>query len=535
MSNGIVSSILLALNAKAKIAIIVVCALILLWMIIVIVHLARKKKREQPEAQAAPALPVKEEEPEAPKEEAPTYVEDIPEEFPEETPEEEEELSLSESLAEAKDFGASGIVTKESIIDHLASMFGDQVELNGRANRTPNGKLLLSDNHFAFSQDGKRVCFTYVYQDDDGDVIILLRTTAEHAHEIHLAHKHTGVRSAFPKNKERDWYSVVVDDTFTADAVYDILDKAVWNIIGHVAPVEEEPEDISLSESLAEAKDFGASGIVTKKSIIDHLAAKFGDKVELNGRENRTPNGKLLLSDNHFAVSPKGKKVCFAYVYEDDDGDVIILLRTTAAHAQDIHTEHDGTGFRSAFPKNKERDWYSVVVDDTFSEEDVYEALDRAAINIIGEPAPEKAPEHEYTLSESLAAAHESGKVGVVTKKSIIEDLSAKYGDKVELNGRENRTPNGKLLMSDTHFALADGKRVCFTYVYEDEGKVMMLIRLSEKEAQEVHAAHSHTCFKSAFPKNKEKDWYSVVVDGSFTGAVVYEVLDKAYAYVLTK
>ena len=63
----------------------------------------------------------------------------------------------------------------------------------------------------------------------------------------------------------------------------------------------------------------------------------------------------------------------------------------------------------------------------------------------------------------------------------------------------------------------------------------MMLIRLSEKEAQEVHAAHSHTCFKSAFPKNKEKDWYSVVVDGSFTGAVVYEVLDKAYAYVLTK
>ena len=374
MSNGIVSSILLALNAKAKIAIIVICALILLWMIIVIVHLARKKKREQPEAQAAPALPVKEEEPEEPKEEVPTYVEDVPEEFPEETPEEEEELSLSESLAEAKDFGASGVVTKESIIEHLASMFGDKVELNGRPNRTENGRLLLSDNHFAFSQDGKRVCFTYVYQDDDGDVIILLRTTAEHAHEIHLAHKHTGVRSAFPKNKERDWYSVVVDDTFTADAVYDILDNAVWNIIGHDAPIEEEPEEMSLSESLAEAKDFGASGIVTKKTIIDHLAAKFGDKVELNGRENRTPNGKLLLSDNHFALA-EGKRVCFTYVYEDD-GKIVILLRASEEQAAAIHAAHPATGVKSAFPKNKDKDWYSVIVDATFTEKDVQALLD---------------------------------------------------------------------------------------------------------------------------------------------------------------
>ena len=38
---------------------------------------------------------------------------------------------------------------------------------------------------------------------------------------------------------------------------------------------------------------------------------------------------------------------------------------------------------RSAFPKNKERDWYSVIVDETFSEEDVYAVLDRAANNVI--------------------------------------------------------------------------------------------------------------------------------------------------------
>ncbi|MBR5987772.1 MAG: hypothetical protein IK037_04310, partial [Clostridia bacterium] len=73
------------------------------------------------------------------------------------------------------------------------------------------------------------------------------------------------------------------------------------------------------------------------------------------------------------------------YVYEDDEGDIIILLRTTAEHAKVIHTEHAGTCVRSAFPKNKEKDWYSIIVDNTFSDEDVYDLLDRAVLNIIGE------------------------------------------------------------------------------------------------------------------------------------------------------
>ena len=538
MSNIVVSSILSALGGKAKIAILVVCALILLAIIFVIIYFARKKKHEQrSEEKPKAALPVEEKKPEEPLI-APTYVEDVPEEFPEETAseesEEDHEVTLSESIAAAKDSGTAGIVTKKSVIEHLAAKFGDNVELNGRENRTPNGKLLMSDNHFAFSKDGKRVCFAYVYQDDDGDVIVLLRTTAEHAHAIRAAHPHTGAKSAFPKNKEKDWYSVVIDGSFTANDVYEMLDVAAYNIIGKFAPVHEEPEEeeeVSLSESLAAAKDVGAAGLVTKKSIIDHLSAKFGDKVELNGRENRTPNGKLLLSDNHFAFAPNGKRVCFTYVYEDDEGDVVILLRTTADHAKAIHEEHEGTCVRSAFPKNKEKDWYSVVIDDSFTEQDVYDELDRAALNIIG-GAP---AEHEFTLSESLAAARESGVSGIVTKKSVIDYLAEKYGDNVELNGRENRTPNGKLLMSDNHFALSGDKRVCFTYVYEDEGKVIMLVRLDEKTAAAVHAEHSHTCVRSAFPKNKDRDWYSVVVDGSFTGAVVYEVLDKAYAYVLKK
>ena len=466
---------------------------------------------------------------------------------------EPEEVSLSESLAAAKETGAVGVVTKQSIIDHLAATFGNKVELNGRANRTPNGKLLMSDNHFAFAPDGKRVCFTYVYQDDDGKVIILLRTTAEHAKDIHTAHVATGVKSAFPKNKEKDWYSVVVDGTFTEAGVYAELDRAALNIIGKqeevVATVVEEPvaepmeesAEVSLSESLAAAKETGAIGVVTKGSIIDHLAATFGDKVELNGRANRTPNGKLLMSDNHFAFDSDGKRVCFTYVYQDDDGKIIILLRTTMKHAQDIRSHHKLTGVRSAFPKNKERDWYSIVVDSSFTEKDVYALLDAAALNIINAhseapaPATPVAEGEEFSLKESLAAAKETGAVGICTKKSVIDALVLAYGDKVEINGRANRTPNGKLLLSDNHFALADGKRVCFTYVYEDEGKVVMLLRLSEKEAALIHAAHPATAVKSAFPKNKDKDWYSIVVDATFTEADVNKTLAASYAYALTK
>ena len=387
--NSIVSSILLALNDKARIAIIVVCALVLVFMIIAICYSVRKKKRVTPEKQEvvpsqkeepipeepepAPA-PIPEPEPEPEIEELPAEAEEEPEEPVAEEP--VKEVTLSESLAAAKDTGAAGIVTKKSIIDHLASRFGDKVELNARANKTPNGKLLMSDNHFAFTSDGKRVCFTYIYQDDDGDIIILLRTTAEHAQAIRAAHKVTGVRSSFPKNKEKDWYSVVVDDTFSEKEVYDVLDQAALNIIGKASVPEEAPAEVSLKESLAEARDIGAVGVVTKKTIIEHLSSVYGDNVELNGRENKTPNGKLLMSDNHFALA-EGKRVCFTYIYEDE-GKVMMLVRLSEQGAAAVRAAHKATGVKSAFPKNKDKDWYSVIVDDTFTAAKVYAVLEES-------------------------------------------------------------------------------------------------------------------------------------------------------------
>ena len=65
-------------------------------------------------------------------------------------------------------------------------------------------------------------------------------------------------------------------------------------------------------------------------------------------------------------------KTCFVYVYETDAA-VVLLLRITDQYAKSIQ---DG-GHRinkSAFPKSKDA-WYSLVVDDSYSETDIREIL----------------------------------------------------------------------------------------------------------------------------------------------------------------
>ena len=440
----------------------------------------------------------------------------------------EKERTLKESLTAAKEVGSLGVISKKSIIEYLSEKHGDKVELVGRKNRTDNGKLLVSDNHFAFSPEGKRVCFTYVYETDDGHVVSLIKLDAPYASFLSSEHKEVS-RSRFPKNKENDWYSVVADDSFTAESYYAVFDHAIALITGE----EEAFEHRSLKESLAAAKETGAVGTVTKKTVIAHLEETFGEKVETNGRKNRTDNGKLLVSDNHFAFSPEGKRVCFTYVYEDEDGKITLLVKTSESLAKALRAAHKSAVHKSAFPKNKENDWYSVVVDESFTESDVYDLLDDAARLIIGEKE-EEAFEHR-SLKESLAAAKETGAVGTVTKKTVIAHLEETFGEKVETNGRKNRTDNGKLLVSDNHFAFSpEGKRVCFTYVYEDEdGKITLLVKTSESLAKALRAAHKSAVHKSAFPKNKENDWYSVVVDESFTESDVYDLLDDAARLII--
>ena len=149
-----------------------------------------------------------------------------------------EERTLSESIAVAATTGEKGLISKKSIIAYLSEKYGEAVELNGRANRTPNGKLLLSDNHFAFTPAGKRVCFTYVYETDEGTVVSLIKLDEPYVQGMLKDHPEVR-RSAFPKNKAKDWYSVVADDTFTAESYYAVLDHAIELIRGQEAPAEE--------------------------------------------------------------------------------------------------------------------------------------------------------------------------------------------------------------------------------------------------------------------------------------------------------
>ncbi len=473
----------------------------------------------------------------------------------------EKERTLKESLTAAKEVGTVGTISKKSIIEYLTDKYGDSLELVARENRTENGKLLLSDNHFAFAPDGKRVCFTYVYETDEGQVVSLVKLDAHYAGELAKAHDEVS-HSRFPKNKENDWYSVVADATFTDQAYYAVFDHAIELITGKDREEEEPMREMTLKEGLAAAKEAGAVGTVTKASIIKHLNEKYEERVETNGRANRTENGKLLLSDNHFAVPENGKKVCFTYVYEDDDGKITLLVRTTAEHAKELRKAHKSAVYHSAFPKNKEADWYGVVVDDSFTENGVYDVLDRAAERFLGEEAAEdvieeepieetpveeapieEEPEEESEsleleelgLKEGLAAAKEAGAVGTVTKASIIEHLSETYGDKLALYGRKKRTDNGKLYVPDNHFAIKGNGQVCFTYIYEDDdGYVLILARENAKFVKKMHDAHGSTVTKSAFPKNKANDWYSFIVDEMYTANEVWTIFDEAIKHVLS-
>ena len=108
----------------------------------------------------------------------------------------------------------------------------------------------------------------------------------------------------------------------------------------------------------------------SKKGIADYLAEEYGEEVELNQRVNKTKTG-LPLADTHYAVSEEGKR-CFAYVYETD-GTVVLLLRLTEAYAESVRADGHRI-IRSAFPKSKYA-WYTVILDDTYSEAGIQEIL----------------------------------------------------------------------------------------------------------------------------------------------------------------
>ena len=277
---------------------------------------------------------------------------------------------------------------------------------------------------------------------------------------------------------------------------------------------------VTLKQSMAVARHNAGAGHKTqigKKFCADYLDEKYKQNAETNRRENYTSTG-LPLADTHYAVNDKKKK-CFVYVYELQEGSSMLLINAEEKLADELNHKH-GNVHKSAFPKSKDN-WFSVALDETYSEDEVREILDRCYKNAGGRDAD------ELSLKESLALAKTVKSAHTQSKKTICDYLAGKYGDEVEINTRENYTSTG-LPLADTHYVKAGDKSVCFVYVYETAGSMMLLIKADAEFAKSLKEHHENV-HKSAFPKAKEA-WHMVVLDDSFSDEEVHKLLDDVLA-----
>ena len=130
-------------------------------------------------------------------------------------------------------------------------------------------------------------------------------------------------------------------------------------------------EGILLDEIFALAKEKGNVFTVLSKSYVaDYLEEVFGDEVECNVYDNLSPEGRPI-ADAHYALSENGKK-CFVYVYDTNEA-MVLIVRLNEKYAESVR-ESGHRIYRSAFPKSEDA-WYSIIVDETYSETDIQEIL----------------------------------------------------------------------------------------------------------------------------------------------------------------
>ena len=217
---------------------------------------------------------------------------------------------------------------------------------------------------------------------------------------------------------------------------------------------EEENEEVgaSLKESFSIMDALVSQSRVTKASICEYLSKTFGDKVVLNNRPNRTKNDRLPMADTHYALVD-GKKVCFVYVYQNDAGGVLLLVKTIKEHYEMIAEKHAGVK-RSAFPRRGE--WYSIIVDDTYYEQEIYKILaDSFYVACTEDFVPTsfevldhiKSSEAKKYISDDVASAlvEDDHRVSDKTKKGFVNiDTLSQYfkdGETVTLGEIKKRVP----------------------------------------------------------------------------------------------
>ena len=277
-------------------------------------------------------------------------------------------------------------------------------------------------------------------------------------------------------------------------------------------------EPVTLKQSMSVARhNVGHKSKIGKKFCADYLEEKYKQNAETNRRENFTSTG-LPLADTHYAVNDKKKK-CFVYVYDLEETSML-LINSDDELATELNHKH-GNVHKSAFPKSKDQ-WYSVALDDTYTDEEVKDILDRCYKRAGGRDAD------ELSLKESLALAKTVKSAHTMSKKAICDYLAGKYGDEVEINTRDNYTSTG-LPLADTHYVKSGEKSVCFVYVYETQGSMMLLIKANYDFAKALKGESHPNVHKSAFPKAKEP-WNMVVLDDTFSNEEVYKLLDDVIA-----
>ena len=322
-------------------------------------------------------------------------------------------------------------------------------------------------------------------------------------------------------------------------------------------PVEEITEEEAEDVFGGVVEDETAEKIITKQFVYEYLeSAEYADKVEINKRENYN-SANFPVPDTHFACGDKKK--CFVYVYETKKPTVLLIFNTPE-YAEQLKADHPQIK-ESKVPNNAKETWFNLVMDGTYTEDQVKKILDDSFAHayrvaeeeakeeaeelakaaepvqeepiveeVVEEPVVEEEPEQEVTLKESLAAAaHITHSVEVDTfdKKFICEYLKNKYGDDVEINTRENFTSTG-LPLADTHY-VAGKKKKCFVYVYETNGTTLLLINNTSAYEKQLKKEHKLVT-KSAFPKSKD-EWFSVIIDDSFSKAQVQKVLDDCFVF----
>lgn len=287
-----------------------------------------------------------------------------------------------------------------------------------------------------------------------------------------------------------------------------------------VEPIKEpkHAEPVTLKESLNVASNIATTTNWSKKALAELLEARHPDEVEINLRGPLTKTG-LPLSDTHFAVAGDIRK-CFIYCYQTVGAPVLLIIANEEI-IEPLREKHERIPV-SAFPKSKDT-WYALTLDDSYSKEEIGALLDLCHAYVLGRY--ELLP----TLKKALIKGVHAGGVHQTSKASICEYLSSKYGDTVEVNNRKNFTSTG-LPLADTHYVYAkDGKKVCFIYVYETSGAMVLIVKANSEYANMLKQTHPNVS-PSAFPYSKEKCWFSVILDDSYSDENVHALLDDVIA-----